>query len=228
MFVIAVLILSNLFLVANPSKILVLCPFPARSHSYPFLKVIESLLKKGHQVTSLGYLHQNRSSTNHVHINIINPESAYVSVVDITSFSGSRYQKWFDMIILKKYSELICGKIFSLQPVRQFLKRNNTFDVIVAPSFCSDCFLSFKHKFNAPAVGIMTHSLTYWISEKFQNPQHPAYIPNHCLDHVNQMSFWARTENLLVGLCQSFSYKYFLASIGEKTAKEYLVKICHL
>ncbi|KAJ3658310.1 hypothetical protein Zmor_010056 [Zophobas morio] len=201
-------------------KILVFNPFPAKSHSLPFLKITEGLIKKGHQVTSVGHFPL-ETTTNYTHVQLRKPDTLYVNFYDLKSFSGSRSQKWFSMKMVNAYAKSLCEKDFASDSVRSFLNEMNNFDVMVTLVMTNDCFLSLMHKYKVPVVGISTLAMPTWTAEKFGNPSNPSLMPNIVLDHVNPMGFWARMENLLVGVYQILFYDFFVVSIGEKTAREY-------
>ena len=205
----------------SPYKILVLNPFPGRSHSMSVLRITEGLIQKGHQVTSVGYFPVETSVPNYVHKNLTKAENVYVSFFNLSSFTGSRVQRWNVMKIVHQYSSTICGTDFASDSVRKLANEISNFDVIIIPMFCTDCFLSFMYKLKAPVVGIVSLGIMEWLIENSGSTNHPAYIPNNLMDYANPMSFWVRTENLLVGWFQSFYYKQFIESIGEEVAREY-------
>ncbi|KAJ3658308.1 hypothetical protein Zmor_010055 [Zophobas morio] len=215
-----VLTVLVLFPLVYSFKILVVNPFPAKSISLPFLKLTGGLVKKGHQITSVGHFPL-ETTTNYTHVQLSKPENVYVSFYELNSFSGSRSQKWFSVKLADAYAKSLCGKDFASDSLRRFLKETNNFDVMITSAFCSDCFLSLIHKYKVPIVGITTLSIPIWIAERFGNPSNPSHIPNMGLDHVNPMGFWVRMENLLVGVYQILFYDLFVVSVGEETAKEY-------
>ncbi|KAJ3658309.1 hypothetical protein Zmor_010055 [Zophobas morio] len=217
----ALLAVLTFFPLVYSFKILIVNPFPGKSHDLPFFKLTEGLVKKGHQVTAIGHFPLGTPLANCTYVRLAKPENVYVSFFDLKSFSGSRSEKWFVMNIVKDYAETLCAKDFASDSVRRFFNEIHNFDVMVTLAFSGDCFFSLAHKYKVPVVGITGMYIPVWISERLGNPSNPSYIPNVALENMNPMGFWMNIENLLVNVYQRLFYDYFVVSIGEKFAKKY-------
>ncbi|KAJ3658307.1 hypothetical protein Zmor_010054 [Zophobas morio] len=217
----AVLTILTVFPLVFSFKILIVNPFPGKSHDLPFFKLTEGLVKKGHQVSSIGHFPFGTPLANCTYVRLAKPDSVYISYFDLKSFSGSRSEKWFMMKYMKAYAETLCGDDFGADSVHRFFNETHNFDVMITLAFSGDCFFSLAHKYRVPVIGISTIFMPVWISERLGNPSNPSHVPNVVLDNMKPMGFWMKMETLFVNVYQKLFYDYFIVSTGEKIAKKY-------
>ena len=199
-------------------NILVLCPHRSRSHANVCLPLAQALSKKGHQVTVVSHFPLETPIPNYVDINLGNSSTLH----DIDVIHGSsRPQKWSIVQILNYFTQKHCNEDLRSPSLRRFFQTNQTYDVIIAEFFNSDCFLSVIDAFKAPLVGLSPGTIMHWTNEKFGSPSNPSYIPNNNLDYSDRISFFGRVENLLVGLLHNLYYDTMIMGNGERIAKEF-------
>lgn len=81
------------------------------------------------------------------------------------------------------------------------------FDLVLVDHFLNDAFLGFGLRFKAPVVLTSSTVINKWIERSVGNPHNPAYNPHLFLGYTSQMSFWQRIINVVVSICEDFSYK---------------------
>lgn len=82
------------------------------------------------------------------------------------------------------------------------------FDLVMIDHFLNDAFLGFGLRFNAPVVITSSSVINKWIERSLGNPHNPAYNPHQFLGYTHQMSFWQRIINVVVSICEDFSYEW--------------------
>ncbi|KAJ3658306.1 hypothetical protein Zmor_010054 [Zophobas morio] len=216
-----VLIFLNLCFVVCSYKILVICAFPGKSHCKIFETISVGLMEKQHDITYLSYFPIEEPLLNHTSVDLRQPGHSYLNNLDMAIFTGTIVQKWLIINLVRAYAKGICEKDFGTDTVRKFLNQSGPFDLIVAPMFNSDCYLSFMYKFEAPVVGVSTLSVMEWVSEKFGLSSNPAYVPNTLSELVNPITFVRRIDNFLMGVFHRLYYENLMVSNGEGIAKKY-------
>lgn len=182
--------------VANSLKILTLFPHPGKSHVDAFLPLTKALARKGHHVTVISHFPLQENIENYTDINLSTGEQL-VNVIDMKTFKKSKLSMFFITFFLDSMSEHFCQQNFQSSILQNFIRSNDTYDVILLEYFNSDCFAGFIQKFEAPVIGLSSCALMPWTSERFGNPISPAYIPNILSDHSDKMDFFERFLNFL-------------------------------
>ncbi|XP_063908498.1 UDP-glycosyltransferase UGT5-like isoform X9 [Zophobas morio] len=178
-------------------------------------------MEKQHDITYLSYFPIEEPLLNHTSVDLRQPGHSYLNNLDMAIFTGTIVQKWLIINLVRAYAKGICEKDFGTDTVRKFLNQSGPFDLIVAPMFNSDCYLSFMYKFEAPVVGVSTLSVMEWVSEKFGLSSNPAYVPNTLSELVNPITFVRRIDNFLMGVFHRLYYENLMVSNGEGIAKKY-------
>ncbi|XP_063908540.1 UDP-glycosyltransferase UGT5-like [Zophobas morio] len=205
-------------------KLLVVIPSRSPSHSKLFLPLTQALAEKGHQVTVVGHFSLQNPPPNYNYISLDcqkrNTQKPPFSS-DLKDYQGTAIERWSATYLLHQMGRVTCQEDFASPGLKHLINRNETFDLIIAQYFCSDCFLSLAKKFKAPVIGFSVCVLLEWISEIFANPTHPGYIPNVQLLHSNRIPFLGKVENLILGFVQQLYYSYVMTREGEDVAREY-------
>ncbi|RZC34097.1 UDP-glucuronosyltransferase 1-7C-like [Asbolus verrucosus] len=217
-----VFVLLNLFFVVYSYKILGLFPHPGKSHVDVFLSLTKALAKKGHEITVVSHFPLKTPLPNYTDVRLGDASSPLVDILTLDNFQGKRFEKWFTISVLNDFAQHSCRMGFKSPAFQEFIRKNHTFDVIIAELFNSDCFLGLVHKFKAPLIGISSSTIMPWTSERFGNPTHPAYIPVNIMDYSDRMTFFERMENLIVGFLYDLLFNGFMRKKNEMIAREYL------
>lgn len=218
----ALIVLSNLFLLVHSYKILALFPHPGKSHVDVFLPLTKALARKGHEVTVISHFPLKTPQINYTDVSLGNGSNHLINIFDMDNNTKTRWDKWSIIQLLEEFRERSCRIGFESAHLRDFLKANQTFDVVIAEFFNSDCFAGFINKFKAPLIGISSCTIMHWTNERFANPTHPAYIPNNLMDFSDQMTFFQRVENLLVGIFHQIYFTKIMTKNDKTLVKKYL------
>lgn len=202
-------------------KILGIFPHPGKSHFDVFQPLLVGLALKGHEVTVISHFPLKDRVDGYRDISLINTTQPLVNAFDLRAFQGYRYEKYGTVIFLTKIAYESCEKGLSSKAVQDFLKKRQSFDVIVTEYFNSDCFLGFAHKYKVPVISLSSCTIMPWLNDRFANPDHPAYIPNNLMDYSDQLSFVERVENTLVTLFQRFYYNFVTDVQANALARKY-------
>lgn len=124
-------------------------------------------------------------------------------------------------LVLAYFGYQSCAAGLSSKQIQDFLKANQTFDLIAMEYFNTDCFLGFAHKFKAPVISIGSCSLMPWHNHRFGNPDNPAYIPVNLMRHSDRMSFFERVENTVAYVYNGVVSFLFMEIPGNMLAKRY-------
>lgn len=91
--------------------------------------------------------------------------------------------------------------------VQELLQSDLEFDLVIIDHFLNDAFLGFGLIYQAPVVLTSSTAINKWIERSTGNPHNSAYNPHLFLGYTSHMSFWQRTVNFVVSVCEDFSYK---------------------
>lgn len=222
MLLIVVLLLSSVTAVSNSYKILALFPHPGKSHVDVFVKLMKGLAEKGHKVTVISHFPVKNPVERYKDISLEASASPLINVIDLDQVVGKRSEKWSAIFLVHGFAKLSCEAALQSPGVQQFIRNNNnTFVVIIAEFFNSDCFLGFVHKFRAPLIGLSSSTIPHWINARMGNPTHPAYIPNSLMDYSHRMAFFERVENVLLGFFQDYYFQEIIGREDEMLSKKY-------
>lgn len=197
---------------AQSYKILALFPHPGKSHVDVFLPLTHTLAERGHQVTVVSHF----PSTVRDNLTDILLDCAEPPKFDFDSLQKKGPGNWL------KFAQDTCRHAYRSTNLQVFLRENQSFDVILAEFFISDCFLGVVSRFRAPLIGLSSSSIIHWTNERFGNPTHPAYIPNNIMTYSDRLSFWERVENTMIGLLYGNIFAEAMMTLDESIAQEFL------
>lgn len=94
--------------------------------------------------------------------------------------------------------------------VLNFLKTNETFDVVIMERFMNEALQGFAVHFNCPLIILNTFSANAWINVLTGNPAPTSYIPYAFLKYSSRMNFWERLTNTLMDFYINCLLKFYL------------------
>jgi glucuronosyltransferase len=216
------LVLVNFLVAIHSYKILALFPHPGKSHVDVFLPLTKALAQKGHQLTVVSHFPLATPIPNYTDVKLGNASTPLVDVIDLENFQGQHENMWLEIVTLSRLAQVTCECAYQSQPLQELLNKNETFDVVVAEFFNTNCHLGLLYKFKAPLIGISSSTIMHWTNERFGNPTHPAYIPVNLMNFSDRMSFLERVENLVVGLVHGEFFEQITAKNDQQIARKYL------
>lgn len=222
---ISLCILSWFLYIAGASvagyKILGILPHPGKSHFDVFEPLLKALAVKGHEVTVISHFPQQQSLKSYRDVSLKGTAPPLVDAFNVDNYKGAWYEKYLGNFLLAYFGYKSCVTGLSSRQMQDFLRSNQTFDLIIMEYFNTDCYLGFAHKFNAPIISVGSCTLMPWLNERFANPDNPAYIPLNLLRHSDHMSFLERVDNT-IGYVYSSIMSFLLMEIPSNIlAKRY-------
>lgn len=198
-------------------NILVVFPYPGRSHFLTYARFFKGLAEKGHNVTVLSHYPLQEPVKNYRDIEIGGMEEFFQTKFDVltnlqNSYAKSRLPMYFTFLVIHNIGQLACEMGMTAKVVQRFLKEDNKFDVAILESFNTDCFLTLVKQFDVPVVRVTSDTIMPWANHKFGNPNNPAYIPNVSLKFSNKMTFLERVENTVLTWAQTFFFNYIVGT----------------
>lgn len=200
-------------------NILALFPYGGKSHVDVFLPLTKALAKKGHQITVISHFPLKTPMANYTDINLSG--ETFVEAIPLEAFDQSRKSMFLMPVFLRQFSRLFCKNNFESPALRDFLKSNQKFDLIISEYFQSDCFAGFVHKLEAPVIGISSCTVMPWMHERFGNPTNPSYLPNNFFDFSDRMSFSERVINFVAQTSHVLYYTHWMSADDYEISKEH-------
>lgn len=214
-FVVGVIFLVTLEQVA-PANILVLSFFSTKSHKLTYMPLIEELGKRGHNITVVSPVKQQKEMKN----------VKELFTVDSDKLLGSN----FDIFEMKdKGTTNDLGKIFSLAyascemsldhpHVVGLLKEK--FDLAFVQPYMNECVLAFLYRLQLPFVLFTPVTIHSMLVDRIGGHFPPAITPNIMLSYPEEMTLLQRMTNFgvntIMELYWEFVYTRNVASIYRK------------
>lgn len=182
---------------------------------------MKALAAKGHEVTVISHFPQQEPLRNYRDVSLKGTAPPLVHIFNVADYQGLWYEKYVSSFILAYFGYQSCVAGLSSQQMQDFLKANQTFDLMVMEYFNTDCYLGFAHKFKAPLISVGSCSLMPWLNERFANPDNPSYIPVNLLPYSDHMSFLERVQNTIGYIYNSITSFLFMEIPSNILAKRY-------
>lgn len=214
-----------LFLVLSFSvsgyKILGIFPHTGRSHFDVFEPLMKALATKGHEVTVISHFPQQEPLRNYTDVSLKGTAPPLVHIFNVDDYKGRWYEKYRNSLMLAYFGYQSCVAGLSSRQIQDFLKVNQTFDLVLMEYFNTDCYLGFVHKFKVPLISVGSCTLMPWLNERFGNPDNPSYIPSNLMHYSDKMSFLERVENTFAYVYNSVVSFIFMEIPSNILAKRY-------
>lgn len=147
------LIISFKLKVLQCSNILVLATVTAKSHLTIYENLLKELARKGHNLTVISYYPQKEPIPNYRDVCISTGDNYENRRVPLGLPGNTKLSMWLGIFGVAELAHVTCPKLLSHKNVHNFLRENNTFDLILFESFNTNCDLGIAKKFKAPIVG---------------------------------------------------------------------------
>lgn len=226
-----VLLLFILNIVSNSSyNILGIFPMTGKSHILFFQPILKGLAEKGHNVTVLSHFPLKENLETYKDIVIGDSKFFHDQVSKSPLYNlhevdkTSRKTMYTTFLFLASIGEGSCEILFESESVKNFIKADNQFDVVITEYFNSDCSLAIGKKYDCPIMRLHSGPMMPWSDSRYGNPLNPAYIPNLFLRYSDKMSFLARTENSLLTLVQNVYFNWIVVRTNNDLVGRYFGK----
>lgn len=206
------------------SNILYIMPFTSKSHYIMLRPVGLELARRGHNVTVITpYKYENPLPNYH---------QVFVEVKEIWDVLGQKRPNVFDMVKIsaEEFHNIILWRgglgftelTLNSSEVKEFLAKDNSFDVVVSEQFFQEALNLLAYKYNAPLVLVTTFGNCMRHNIVNRNPLQIATVISEFLDVREPTSFWARARNLYFTVYEFIWWKYWYLEKQEQLVKKYL------
>ncbi|KAK0086261.1 hypothetical protein PV325_003460 [Microctonus aethiopoides] len=196
--------------VSEKLNILGVFSHPGKSHFDAFKPLLEELARRGHELTVVSYFPRDNTSVpllNYHDIDLANSVEVFVNVVNLMEIKHTLITQLIEVTILRDWALKCCRDSLSVPKVKELIKSDAKFDLIITEAFNSPCFLGFVHRFNAPFISLSSHVLMPW-ANNLGNPENPSYVPNIFHGFSSNMNIYQRLINTISKLYMNFFYEF--------------------
>jgi len=218
------------FVNASTSRLRILAVFghPGRSHFDVFLPLLEELARRGHHVTVISHFPRSESAKarealpTYRDISLKDSDiGIYMNVIDLKHVKHSHYGIFFNLFILQHMASIACkSALLHNSAVKEFIRSDEQFDVMITESFNTDCFLGFAHRFQVPYLRLSSHQIMPWTSADMGNVDNPSYMMTIFSGYDQPMNFFNRIRNTLTLWSCKLIYEYWFRPVDQAIANE--------
>jgi glucuronosyltransferase len=218
------------FVNATTSRLRILAVFghPGKSHFDVFLPLLEELARRGHHVTVISHFPRTESAKareplpTYKDISLRNPDiGIYINVIDLQYIKHSYYNLFINLFTLQHMANIACkSALLHNLAIKEFIKSNEQFDVMLTESFNTDCFLGFAYRFQVPYLRLSSHQIMPWANVDMGNVDNPSYMMTVFNGYDQPMNFFNRMSNTLSLLFSKLAYEYWFRPIDQAIANE--------
>lgn len=203
-------LLVFMFMGIDCARILVLTPFPGRSHWIVMEPLFQELSARGHKLTVFSAFPQNKPLANYTDVDFSGHLPPLISKFSIEMIKEKMPNPWQTTFFMDEIHRSTC-KILELLPFKKLLKAKGQYDLLITELFGNDCFAYFAHILDVPLVSITTSMSVPWASERMGLPDNPSYIPSYLVDYTHNMNLWERIYNTVLLVHAKFFHYYVFA-----------------
>lgn len=149
----SIALIFSILCLSNCSNILVLETVLSKSHLAIYEHLFEELTKRGHNITVISFYSREKPIPNYRVVSISSGDNLENRRVPVGLGGHTRFSMWYGVFGLAQLAEITCPRLLAHENIRNFLRENNTFDVIFFEVFNTNCDLGIAKKFGAPIIG---------------------------------------------------------------------------
>lgn len=106
--------------------------------------------------------------------------------------------------------------VVSSKNLREFIKTDAKFDVVLVELIGAEAILGFGHYFNAPVIAVSTGPAYKWTIDLVATPNIASYVPNMFIGCTDRMNFWQRMLNSLSHLYENIAFSIKTMPVQQK------------
>lgn len=141
--------------VCDSYNILILFPYPGKSHFVLYTQMFDILIAKGHNLTVVGFHHHQQTHPNFGEVLLGDgSEDKDPEFLSIGQFEmPQRMRRLRGVFFWVEFYERSCIGTHENEKFRKFLEENNKFDLLLVQYFLPECFLGVVKKYDIPYIG---------------------------------------------------------------------------
>ncbi|XP_072948767.1 uncharacterized protein [Epargyreus clarus] len=209
---------------AESANILMVIPFTSKSHYIMLSPIGLELAKRGHNVTVITALQERNPPPNYHQVLVENKE--------IWDVLGTKRPVIFDMT-QKSFEEFLNEVLWrgglgfvevalKSPHLQEFLKKNNTFDLVISEQFYQESLNILAYKYKAPLVLISTLGNCMKHNFVVGNPLQLNTVIFEALPLKDHTSIWGRLRNIYITVYEYVWWKYWYLGKQEALMRKYI------
>ncbi|XP_075974351.1 UDP-glycosyltransferase UGT5-like [Anticarsia gemmatalis] len=219
------IVLLALIVACESYNILVLLPYPGKSHHMVFEPLLDELTTRGHNLTVVSFFPSTKVNKNRRDVSLVEFARLNVEIVDLQTCdcTPNFLLKFIHHVqtvhSFTKASVELCEKLINSQVFEEFVKAEGNYDVILVEHFNSDCMLGLVHNYGLPSVGLMSCTLMPWTPSWIGGDDNPATFPSMMQPFTEDMTFMEMVENFIDIMFNKYWHSYYVG-IKERSMLE--------
>ncbi|XP_066990896.2 UDP-glycosyltransferase UGT5 isoform X1 [Anabrus simplex] len=190
-----VLVLLASYRTSDSARILAIFHYNGKSQFSMLENLMKGLAAKGHDVYVASHFPQKNKIPNYTDINL---NGSLPEVVNNFTVDFVRYLRPRELMNFLRYLNLEgCKASLNHPAMKDLMKSNDTFDVLITGFLGGDCWIALAHKWKIPIISVISTSTSPWVNDRLMNPDNPSYIPNYFLSYTSEMNFKQRLINTI-------------------------------
>ncbi|XP_076274446.1 UDP-glycosyltransferase UGT5-like [Rhynchophorus ferrugineus] len=202
-------------------NILVVFPYPGKSHVMVYEPLVQELGNRGHNITVITHVPVTNNTTKNVREILIGQPMQEAITLDELS-SSPTISALISVFMISYFGKITCQEGLSNPLFQSFLKENNNFDVILVEFFNNNCYLGLPNRYKAPFIGFSTCGMMPWHPGWLGSSQNPSTDQVLLNGFKHPMTFWNRVENTLEHIFSVLWYKYNIEPAGRRYSQQFI------
>ncbi|XP_053664036.1 UDP-glycosyltransferase UGT5-like [Anopheles marshallii] len=190
------------------ARILGILPSDGRSHYIIGVGLMRALLQAGHDVTIVSP-YATPDTPPGRHRDIILPELG--EPLDVQKPNHFEFKNTSNLMVLylvyNEFGPFPSQAILNHPKMIELMESGERFDAVIVESFATEVLYGLAEHFGGHLIVFATFGASMWTSELVGTPYPYSYIPHTFLSFTNDMSFWQRFANALVGHLDKLYYR---------------------
>lgn len=212
-------------------KILAIFPYNGRSHHILFSSLVEELAARNHEVTVINYFPV-KKMPNLRQISIQDENNGFCNInmdENLKSIPSSifvDFYRAYDMAVaFKAMADDNCERLMTHVDIRKIVTSGDTYDLVIAEQFVTDCGLAVAFKLNASVVGMTAHMMMPWTYSRLGAYNDPAFVPNHMFATGSRPALWKKIQSAIINLSMIFYYRHVIQSSNQRIVNEFYPEV---
>ncbi|XP_053676206.1 UDP-glycosyltransferase UGT5-like [Anopheles nili] len=192
----------------DAARILGVLPSVGRSHFIIGAGLMKVLLDAGHEVTIISP-YPIKDAPADRYRDVLIPELAEqhgVSGPDLFQFKNAPNLMVL-YVVYNEFGPTVSEALLQYPSVVALMKSGQKFDAVIVETFASEVLYGLAEHFGGELIVFAPFGASMWTSELVGTPYPYSYIPHTFLSYTNEMSFWQRFGNTLVGHIDKLYYR---------------------
>ncbi|CAH2096275.1 unnamed protein product [Euphydryas editha] len=215
--------------ITESANILYVTPFSSVSHNILLRPIGLELARRGHNVTVITSQKEKDPPPNYHEVMVDDKKiwevlgTARPNVFNMVEMSAEDFHTY-----VLWGGGLACTELtLNSTDVKEFLKKDNKFDLVISEQFFQEALYTLAYKYNAPLALVSTFGNCMRHNIMVRNPLQLATVTSEFLDVKDPSSFWGRFRNLYFTAYEYFWWTFWYLKKQEELVKKYLPDIAN-